>query len=147
LACVSVAVELADTTAWVWSRRAKHRDLREEFDALLIAGELATCDMVVLELLYSARNADEFEELREDLDALPKSRITETEWKRALWVYGRLARQGGAHQRAVKHPDLLIAAAAEAAGMAVLHYDEDYERIAEVTGQLHCWLAPKGSLR
>jgi predicted nucleic acid-binding protein len=40
-------------------------------------------------------------------------------------VYEQLAIQGGRHHRAVKHPDLLIAAAAEAAGIAVLHYDED----------------------
>jgi predicted nucleic acid-binding protein len=140
-------VELADTTTWAWSRRAKHRDLREEFDALLVAGQIAICDMVALELLHSARNADEFEELREDLEALPQCPITETEWKRSLWVYGQLARRGGAHQRSAKHPDLLIASAAEAAGIPVLHYDEDYERIAEVTGQSHRWLAPKGSLR
>jgi predicted nucleic acid-binding protein len=42
---------------------------------------------------------------------------------------------------------LLIAAAAEAAGVTVLHYDEDYDRIAKVTGQPTRWLAPAGSLR
>jgi predicted nucleic acid-binding protein len=42
---------------------------------------------------------------------------------------------------------VLIAAAAEAAGVTVLHYDEDYDRIAEITGQPVRWLAPKGSLR
>jgi predicted nucleic acid-binding protein len=47
----------------------------------------------------------------------------------------------------VKHPDLLIAAAAEAADVAVLHYDEDYDRIAAITGQPTRWLAPKGTLR
>ncbi len=31
--------------------------------------------------------------------------------------------------------------------MAVLHYDEDYDRIAEITGQPMRWLAPRGSLR
>jgi predicted nucleic acid-binding protein len=46
----------------------------------------------------------------------------------------------------VKHPDLLIAAAAEAAGVAVVHYDEDYDRIADVTGQETRWIAPRGSL-
>ncbi len=61
-------------------------------------------------------------------------------------VYGDLARAGGAHQRAVKHPDLLIAAAAEAAELAVLHYDEDFERIAAITRQPHRWLAGPGSL-
>ena len=47
----------------------------------------------------------------------------------------------------MKHPDLLIAAAAEAAAVTLLHYDEDYDRIAEVTGQATRWLAAKGSLR
>jgi predicted nucleic acid-binding protein len=79
--------------------------------------------------------------------ALPECPIGGAEWERALWVYGELAKQGGAHQRSVKHPDLLIAAAAEAAEITVLHYDEDYERIAEITGQPHRWLAAKGSLR
>jgi hypothetical protein len=63
-----------------------------------------------------------------------------------LWVYGELANQGGAHQRSVDHPDLLIAAAAETADIAVLHYDEDYDRIAAITGQPCEWVAPRGSL-
>lgn len=102
--------------------------------------------MVRLELLYSAPNADDFAGLVEDLDALPSCPIGENEWKRALWVYGELAKQGGSHQRSVMHPDLLIAAAAEALDVPVLHYDDDYERIAEITGQPHDWLAPRGSL-
>jgi predicted nucleic acid-binding protein len=32
-------------------------------------------------------------------------------------------------------PDLLIAATAELAGLAVLHHDEDFDIIADVTGQ------------
>lgn len=140
-------IELADTTAWVWSRRPAYPQLRETFDATLVEGEIATCDMVRLELLYSARNHEDFAELREDLDALPDCAVGPEQWKRALSVYEQLSAQGGAHQRSVKHPDLLIAAAAEAAGVAVLHYDEDYDRIAEITGQPVRWLAPPGSLR
>jgi predicted nucleic acid-binding protein len=102
--------------------------------------------MVRLELLASARNADEFEALNLDLDALEQCPITPAEWQRALWVYGRLAAQGGAHQRAVKHPDLLVAAAAEAAGVGLVHYDEDFDRIAAITGQPARWLAPRGTL-
>jgi predicted nucleic acid-binding protein len=140
-------VELADTTAWAWSRRERRGGVREDFDTRLVDGEIAICDMVRMELLYSARNEDEFDELSEELRALPECPIGQAEWKRALWVYGELAKQGGAHQRSVKHPDLLIAAAAEAAEITVLHYDEDYERVAEITGQPHRWLAAKGSLR
>jgi predicted nucleic acid-binding protein len=49
-------------------------------------------------------------------------------------------------QRSVKHADLLIAAAAELAGMTLLHYDADYDTIAGVTGQATRWAAPRGSL-
>ena len=139
--------ELADTSAWIWSRRRAYPQLRHAFDTALVDGELATCDMVRLELLHSARNPDEFAEIREELGALPDCPIGKEQWNRALLVYERLSGRGGGRQRSVKHPDLLIAAAAEAAGVMLLHYDEDYDRIAEITGQPTRWLAPMGSLR
>jgi predicted nucleic acid-binding protein len=43
-------------------------------------------------------------------------------------------------------PDLVIAAAAELAGQTVLHYDSDFELIADVTGQPHQWVLPRGSI-
>jgi hypothetical protein len=138
-------VQLADTSAWVWTR-AVGGELRVAFDEDLVEGQIATCDMVRLELLYSARNATEFSSLREELDALPNCPIGAVEWKRALEVYEALARQGGLHHRSVRHADLLIAASAEAAGLPVLHYDEDYDRIASITGIDVHWLAPRGSL-
>jgi predicted nucleic acid-binding protein len=138
-------VHLADTSAWVWTR-AVGGELRTAFDEDVIDGQVATCDMVRLELLYSARNATEFASLRVELDALPNCEIGVDEWQRALEVYDRLARQGGLHHRSVRHPDVLIAAAAEAVGIPVLHYDEDYDRIAAITGQEVPWLAPRGSL-
>ena len=139
-------MQLADTSAWSWTR-AVGGELRRGFDEALVDGEVATCDMVRLELLHSAQNATEFHALRRDLQALPDCPIGKEQWQRALDVYGQLAERGGLHHRAVKHPDLLIAAAAEAAGVTVLHYDEDYDRIAAITGQDVRWLARRGSLR
>jgi predicted nucleic acid-binding protein len=136
---------LADTSAWVWTR-AVGGELRSAFDQDVIDGEVATCDMVRLELLYSARNLTEFVSLRMDLDALPNCKIGVDEWRRALEVYERLAGQGGLHHRAVPHADLLIAAAADASGIPVIHYDEHYDRIAAITGQKTRWVAPRGSL-
>jgi predicted nucleic acid-binding protein len=46
----------------------------------------------------------------------------------------------------VKINDLLIAAAAELAGVTVWHCDEDYDRICAITGQAVEWIAPRGSL-
>jgi predicted nucleic acid-binding protein len=138
-------VELADTSAWIWTRVVAG-ELRKEFDDAIVEGAVATCDMVRLELLYSARNASEFRALRSELAALPDCPIAKEQWERALEVYEELAHRGGLHHRAVKHADLVIASAAEAAGVAVLHYDEDFERIAAVTGQPARWLAQRGSL-
>src|SRR5437016_2901522 len=109
--------------------------MRAAFDEDVIDGQVATCDMVRLELLYSTRNVTEFTSLRTELDALPNCEIGVEQWRRALGVYERLARRGGLHHRSVRHPDLLIAAAAEASGIPVVHYDEDYDRIAAITGQ------------
>ena len=103
--------------------------------------------MMRLELLHSARNAVELADIRAELEALPDCPIGEAGWDRALRVHEQLSKRGGAFQRSVRHPDLLIAAAAESAGMAVLHYDDDYDAIAAITGQPTRWLAPKGSLR
>jgi predicted nucleic acid-binding protein len=136
-------IELADTSAWVWSRKT---ELRHEFDTALVDGDLATCDMVRMEMLSSARNAQEFADIRSELAAVADCAIGKAQWLRALWVYEQLSKQGGAHQRSVRHADLLIAAAAEAAELPVLHYDADYERIADVTGQATRWLAPRGTL-
>ncbi len=138
-------MRLADTSAWVWTRSVGG-ELRARFDEEVIGGEIATCAMVKLELLYSARNPEEFVSLRDELDALRDCPLGVDGWDRVLDVYAGLASRGGLHQRSARHPDLLIAAAAEAAGVAVLHYDEDYDRIAQVTGQRVEWLAPRGSL-
>ena len=52
----------------------------------------------------------------------------------------------GSH-RGAKPADLVIAAAAEARGLTVLHYDADYDRIARVTRQPTEWISRRGSLR
>jgi predicted nucleic acid-binding protein len=43
-------------------------------------------------------------------------------------------------------PDLLLAAAAEARNLTVLHYDADFDLIATVTGQSCEWVVPAGSV-
>jgi predicted nucleic acid-binding protein len=48
--------------------------------------------------------------------------------------------------RAVGFPDLLIAAVAEREHVTVLHYDSEYDLIAEVSGQPVQWAVPRGAL-
>jgi predicted nucleic acid-binding protein len=135
--------DLADTS--VWARKA-HPAIRDWFVAAVESGDVACCDMVALELLHSARNPGEFAALELGLAALPWAEMDGAVWERARQVYRALGSRPGMVQRSVKHADLLIAAAAELAGMTLLHYDADYDTIAAVTGQPTRWAAPRGSL-
>lgn len=102
--------------------------------------------MVRLELLRSARDAIHFASIRSDLEALREAPMGERVWRRATDVFQLLAERGPLHHRQVGIPDLLIAAAAELAEIPVLHYDRDFELIAELTGQPVRAIAPLGSL-
>ena len=112
----------------------------------MLAGEVATCPIVRLELLWEAQDAATFHRRRDQLDALEEIRIDPRVWQRAEDVFELLAAQGPLHHRQVKLPDLLVAAAAELAGIAVCHYDRDFDVIASVTGQPVRAIAPLGSL-
>ena len=81
------------------------------------------------------------------MNALDLCPITPREWQRAIDVQGQLARFGADHLKVAKPADLLVAAAAEAADVELLHYDDDFEWVARVTEQPLRRLAPKGSLR
>jgi len=69
--------------------------------------------------------------------------MTERIAVRALEAQHRLAQRG---QHRVPVPDLLIAATAEEHRLSVIHYDRDFDRIAEVTGQRTEWVVPRGSI-
>jgi predicted nucleic acid-binding protein len=118
----------------------------QAFDALVLDGSVATCDVVRFELLFGVRDHREFVARREALGALVDLPITPRTWRRALNVCERVARRGPLHHRRVRFPDLLVAAAAELAELPVLHYDRHFGLIAEVTGQLVRAIAPLGSL-
>jgi predicted nucleic acid-binding protein len=105
-------------------------------------GELARAGISDLEIGYSARSAGEWDRLMEALEVFELIETTSDHLRRARQVQRLLA---GRHQRGRKVPDLLIAAAAEARNLSVLHYDADFDRIAAVTGQPCEWIVPAGS--
>ncbi|WP_250292779.1 PIN domain nuclease [Frankia sp. CiP1_Cm_nod1] len=104
-------------------------------------GLVHVCAVTLLEVGYSARNGAEHAQL---LGTLPLARMVihwdtpATVTRRAYEVQGLLATAG--RHRAPGVPDLLIAATAEAAGLTVLHRDQDFELIADLTGQPLCRL-------
>lgn len=65
-------------------------------------------------------------------------------WMRACELQISLA--GSGDHRRVPPVDLLIGATAEQAGVPLVHYDRDYERLARVSALQHHWLVPDGAL-
>jgi predicted nucleic acid-binding protein len=111
---------------------------------LVAAGRIVMCGIIALELLVSARDHRDFVHQRAAMDSLPQLAMAQADFDRAIEVMEQLSRRG--QHRAVKLPDLLIAAAAERAGVTVLHYDADYDLVAAATGQPMEWVVPRGSV-
>jgi predicted nucleic acid-binding protein len=131
---------LTDKSAWEQARYDKRA--RRRLHELREAGQLAVCVVSMAELLYSARNADDLARLRLDLSSLPYLRMTSAAEQHLVDVMAALALRG---QHRTPIPDLMLAAIAHAHSAVVVHYDSDYERITEVTGQPHEWIVPRGS--
>lgn len=105
--------------------------------------QIATCPLIDLELLFSVRNDSEHAQLRHELESIRSFPINEAVTERAIEVQGLLAATG---QHRLPIIDLLIAAVAEINGLALLHYDRDFDIIAKATGQHSEWVVPRGSL-
>jgi predicted nucleic acid-binding protein len=109
------------------------------------AGEIAVCLPFLLEAGYTARSGDDHATLLTDLALLPRVNIDSEVELLSMRAQGELAAVG--HHR-LPPTDIVIAACAHRAGHAVLHYDRDYDLIAEhTTLEFESdWMAPAGSL-
>lgn len=134
-----MTVFLVDKSAYEQQRHSALAD--EMLVALALEGQLAVCDVVALEILYSTRGPTDYALRKDALRALTWVPTDERVGEIALATQERLAAQGH-HRRPI--PDLLIAAAAQVNGATVLHYDKDFDLIAEVTGQPMRWIVPLG---
>lgn len=118
--------------------------VRARLGPVFEAAEAASCAIIDLEVLYSAKGPRDYDEIRQRrrfaYEAVP---VTPEVLQRALEVQ-RLLAQRGQHRLPIS--DLLIAATAESAGLVVLHYDKDFDRIAKVTEQEVEWVVPRGSI-
>ena len=126
-------------TAWLIDKSALVR-LADSQDAATWAtrierGLVRITTVTRLEVGYSARSGTDLRAglRRPPLAAMPVEYLTPAIEERALEVLALLADRG--HHRAPSIPDLIIAATAELAGLAVLHHDKDFDLIAEITGQ------------
>jgi len=123
--------------------RLREPAVREAIEEMARQGELARAGISDLEIGFSARNAAEWDRLADAVEVFELVESTAEHMRRARQTQRLLASR---HQRGRKVPDLLVAAAAEARSLTVLHYDADFDLIAAVTGQACRWVVPAGSI-
>ncbi|WP_266382331.1 PIN domain nuclease [Streptomyces canus] len=128
---MTVADYLVDTSALA---RVLLRQTTTEWDDRIGAGLVAICDITELEVLYSARSAADRARLKAALDAhYVWCPMPDGIYRRSRVVQEQLTTKG--EHRSAGPVDLLVAAAAEEAGLTLLHFDRDFETIARTTGQ------------
>jgi predicted nucleic acid-binding protein len=104
---------------------------------------LSRTTLTDLEICYSASNGEEWNTLKSALKAFKRIDIEPHHFNRAGQVQERLAASG---LKGRKVPDLLIAAAAEAHSLILIHYDADFDHISAITGQPSEWILPRGAV-
>ena len=133
---------LIDTSAFA---RARHPTIREQWRRAISADRLRIAPATQLEILLSARNGKIFDELAEELSTLRSAPLTATIARAAQDAMRTFAQRSDGAQR-IPIVDYLTAASAQETGSAVLHYDHDYDTLAEVMEFESVWLAPPGSM-
>ena len=139
---------LLDNSVWARLIDGRLADAeRETFEAALAAGELWTCPPSLLEMRYSARDSQDFALLSEELNAIPHAPLDAEAAAAGVTAQAELAAATGISHR-VKPVDLLIAGIAATENLGVLHYDHDYDTIAQHTSLSFnsVWVAPRGSI-
>lgn len=106
-----------------------------EWAARVERGLVRITTVTRLETGHSARSGPDLRVglQRPPLSSMPVEYLTPAIEDRAVEVLALLADRG--QHRASSIPDLIIAAAAELAGLTVLHFDKDFEIIGQVTRQ------------
>jgi predicted nucleic acid-binding protein len=138
----SGATWVADTSALA---RLSVPEVGEVLRPLIDAGRVAVTAVTLLEIGHTARSkADHARSQQSVLQRLQSVYASPRSERRALEVQHRLMERG--HHRSVRLPDLLVAAVAETEGLTVMHYDADFDRISDITGQPSTWVVEAGTI-
>jgi predicted nucleic acid-binding protein len=118
-------------------------EVRAVIEPLAHSGRIGRAGITDVEVGYGSRNAREWDQDMADLSVFELVETTADHVHRARQVQRLLA---ALSRRGRKVPDLLIAAAAEEARLTLLHYDNDFDLIAKLTGQACQWVVPAGTI-
>jgi predicted nucleic acid-binding protein len=119
---------LVDTSAWIEFFRPGGLRLQDQVDF----DDVVTCLPVIQEVLQGVDDEASFRQAREAMLSLPvvESPLGSAVVEDAVDLYRRARRSGVTIRSGV---DCLIAACAIRHGLAVLHHDRDFPRLAQVS--------------
>jgi predicted nucleic acid-binding protein len=130
---------LADTSAWMQARRdSRARDL---LLGAIERGDIRWCWPVRYELMVDARGSDGIAAVERTLESLREVPVDRGVQRAVLATMRELAADGshGAHRFPLS--DLTVAAAAQDAGIGILHFDQHLERLGDHLGVEARWIA------
>ena len=120
---------LIDTSAWIEFLRDTGSPICQRVDDLL-AAEIATCDVVRMEVLAGARNEQHLQQLRRLLARASTIPTEPVDYDAAAALYRTCRQQGHTVRKLI---DCLIAAVAIRGNLPVLHRDADFDILAQHT--------------
>ena len=130
---------LLDKSAHELARRDP--DARRTFETRAITGVLATCAIVELEVLYSARNPTDHRRLKTYLRDQCVWLETSDDVLSAAVDLQEAMLTAGMHRKPI--PDLIIASVARDHDAVLVHHDRDFDDIATVASGLRTrWNVP-----
>ena len=120
---------LIDTSAWIEFLRDTGSPICERVDDLL-AADIATCEVIKMEVLAGARNEEHLQQLRRLLARASTLRMEPVDYDAAAALYRTCRRQGRTVRKLL---DCLIAAVAIRNDVPIIHRDADFDVLAELT--------------
>ena len=121
-------MHLVDTSVWVeFLRRSGSRAIQARLRPLILNGEVALADWIVLELMTGLRATEKPAELLARLSPVHRLPFPEDGWKGAWNLASSLRKRGITPSAA----DCYIATVAVSANVPLIHCDADFEAIAK----------------
>jgi predicted nucleic acid-binding protein len=122
---------IADTSAW-WRFSSLPGEFAELVKTAMDDDRLWITPIVRMEILYSARSTSEYVALVTELDGFRIVRNDRAVADAAMSAIDELAEHSDGYHRVPLTDALIAAAAAEHGGVAVLHRDTHFTKLAEV---------------
>ena len=121
---------IVDTSAWIFAlRKNPFIKLKSRIDHLLEIDNVFTLSMIRLELLGGTKTKEEFDRLKNRLDALYEISTDAELWSSAAQLAFDLQRKG----LTIPYTDILIANAAIQSKATLLHADSHFDLVAGQT--------------